>query len=263
MKEMQLDVKSTFAQHIVPIFVASLKRGATKELIPYVDVLAGWDCESQPDSSGAAIFETTFNTLLVDTFKDELGADLFKSFMEDKGIATNTLYRLVTSDRTSPFFDDVTTEKKETFDDTLMRAFGEAVVLLSEKMGNNPTKWRWGAIHPVEFRHVFGQVNVLRPFFDYGPFPFGGSDQSLDRGGYNKNKPYDVDITASIRYIVDFSNLNRSLIVLSTGECASLTSPYREDMTDMFLKGEYGDWLVDEKDIREVGVGTLKFIPGK
>lgn len=263
MKEMQLDVKSGLAAHLVPIFVATLKRNATDELAPYIDSLASWDFQSLPDSGGAAIFEATFNELLTETFSDELGQELFSRFMDDKSVATNTLYRLLTDDRTSPFFDNVATEKRETFDDTLMKAFGDAIVYLSEAMGNDPSAWPWGSIHTIEFSHVFGQVTILRPFFNYGPFPFGGSDQSLNRGGYNKNKPFAVDITASIRYIVDFSDLNGSLVVLSTGQCQSLTSPHREDMADLFLSGNYIPWYVDKKDIEENAAGILKLLPEK
>ncbi len=261
MKEMQLDVKSGLAARVAPIFVETLRRNATDKLAPYIDALAAWDYRSSPSSAGAAIFETTFNELLIESFSDELGGDLFSRFMDDKSVATNTLYRLVTDDRTSLLFDNTATEKRETFDDTLMKAFGSAIVSLSEAQGADPTVWLWGAVHTVEFSHVFGQVKILRPFFNYGPFPFPGSDQSLNRGGYNKNKPYAVDITASIRYIVDMADLNASLVVLSTGQCQSLTSPHREDMTDLFLVGDYIPWYVDRKDIERNAEGIMKFLP--
>jgi penicillin G amidase len=261
MKKMQLDVKSGLAEHLVPIFVATLRRNSTDKLTPYIDALAAWDYRSLPDSAGAAIFEATINELLIETFSDELGDDLFSRFMDDKSVATNTLYRLVTDDRGSDLFDNTTTEKRETFDDTLMKAFGDGIVYLGKELGNDPTVWRWGAVHTVEFSHVFGQVTILRPFFNYGPFPFSGSDQSLNRGGYNKNKPYAVDITASIRYIVDMADLNGSLVVLSTGQCQSLTSPHREDMTDLFLVGDYIPWYVDRKDIEANAEGVMKLLP--
>jgi len=261
MKEMQLDVKSGLAERVVPIFVATLRRNATNALAPYIDTLAEWDCRSAPDSAGAAVFEVTFNNLFTETFADELGDALFSRLMDDKSVATNTLYRLITDDRTSDFFDNIKTEKRESFDDTLMKAFGNTVVYLSDELGNNPSAWRWGAVHPVEFSHIFGQVGALRPFFNYGPFPFGGSDQSLNRGGYNKNKPYAVDITASIRYIVDLKNLNESLIVLSTGQCQSLTSSHREDMADLFLTGKYIPWYFDRAAVEENAEGTMTLLP--
>ncbi|MBN2225520.1 MAG: penicillin acylase family protein [Deltaproteobacteria bacterium] len=263
MKEMQLDVKSGLAARLVPIIVETLRRDATDKLAPYIDALAAWDYRSLPDSPGAAIFEVTFNELLIETFSDELGDDLFSLFMDDKSVATNTLCRLVTDDRTSDLFDNTATEKRETFDDTLMKAFGEAIIYLSDTLGNDPAAWHWGAFHTVEFSHVFGQVKILRPFFNYGPFPFGGSDLSLNRGGYNKSKPYAVDITASIRYIVDLADLKDSLVVLSTGQCQSLTSPHREDMTDLFLTGNYIPWYFDKKDIEENAEGIMKFLPEK
>jgi penicillin amidase len=261
MKEMQLDVKSGLAERIAPVFVATLKRNATDTLAPYIDSLAAWDYRSLPDSAGAAIFEITFNELLTETFADELGDDLFSRFMDDKSVATNTLFRLITDDQASSFFDNIETEKRETFEDALMKAFGDAVVVLSDAQGSDPSAWRWGAVHTVEFSHIFGQVTALRPFFNYGPFPFSGSDQSLNRGGYNKNKPYAVDITASIRYIVDMADLNGSLVVLSTGQCQSLTSPHREDMADLFLKGDYIAWHFDREAVENNSEGIIRMMP--
>ncbi len=149
MKEMQLDVKSELAARVVPIFVATLKRNSTDELAPYIESLASWDFHSSPDSGAAAIFEATFNELLTETFSDELGPELFSRLMDDKSVATNALYRLVTDDRTSAFFDNAATEKRETFDDTLMKAFGDAVVYLYQGDGKRSVRLALG----VDPRH--------------------------------------------------------------------------------------------------------------
>jgi len=102
---------------------------------------------------------------------------------------------------------------------------------------------------------------MLRPFFNYGPFPFGGDEQTINRAGYDKTKPYKVNITASIRYIVDFSNLSNALVVLSTGQSAQLLSPHRHDMADMFLAGKYITWYMERKDFEPESEGVLRLLP--
>jgi len=267
MIEMHLDVKSKLAEKLIPIFVASLSESANDKLAPHIESLSSWDCFSTADSEGAAIFHVLQNRLMRAVFLDELGDELFEKFLNDKSIALNTLSRLVLFEVDHPLFDDITTDEKETFYDTLFLAFNETIDYLTEEMGKNPNKWNWGTLHKIEFSHVFGGVAPLRPLFNYGPFPFEGSDQSLNRGGYNKNNAlkgdFKVDITASIRYIVDFSDLGGSLMVLSTGQSGNIFSSHRNDMADLFLRGEYCRWYIDREDFESGADGILKFVKVK
>lgn len=265
MIKMQLDFKSKLAEKLVPVFVSSLKTSTDEDMARYIEILSNWDYISKADSAGATIYHALQNRLSKAIFLDELGEELFEKFMGDKGVAVNTLARLVLVERDNPLFDNVTTkEKVETFDDVLNTAFAETVDFLTKKMGDDPNKWLWGEIHQIEFSHIFGSVAPLRPLFNYGPFPFGGSEQSLNRAGYNKVRGLDtdfkVDITASIRYIVDFSDKGKSLVVLSTGESANLASPHRKDMADLFLKGEYCRWYMEREEFESGAEGTLRFV---
>ncbi len=266
MKGMHLDVKSTFAERTVPIFISVLsERDGSDDTKAVVEELSHWDYVEDSDSAGAAIFEVMFQKILVNTFADELGEPVCNRFLQDKSVATNTLYSLILTDHKHPLFDDINTEEVEDFGDILEKSTDETIAFLNERLGKDPAQWSWGAIHEIEFSHIFGEVAFLRPIFNYGPFPFVGSDTTINRGGFNKAKPdiYKVDITASIRYIVDFSDLDNSLIVLSTGENGNILSRYREDMSDLFLRGEYARWYGNMEDIQSEGVATTTFLPAK
>ncbi|MBN1881534.1 MAG: penicillin acylase family protein [Deltaproteobacteria bacterium] len=261
MAKMQMDVTSKLAQELVPIMVEILTETSTDGYEQYIEELAAWDCVSTVDSVGATLYHTTFNTLLKVVFADELGEDLFNKLLGDKSTAVSTLTRLLTIEQDSPLFDDITTDKTETVTDAVTEAFGEAVAFLTDEYGSDPENWQWGRVHPIEFAHIFGEVAPLRPFFNYGPFPFTGCDQSINRGGYDQRNPYNVNITASIRYIVDFSDLENSLIVLSTGQSGFLGSPHRTDMADMLLEGTYIPWYMDRENFEDTAEGVITFMP--
>jgi len=261
MADMQMDVTSKLAQELVPIMVDILTETAGEEYGPYIDELKEWDCVSTVDSVGATLYHTTFNTMLSVAFADELGEDLFDRLLGDKSIAISTLTRVLTIEQDSPLFDDVNTDETETISDAVTTAFTDAVAFLTDEYGSDPQNWQWGRVHPIEFAHIFGEVAPLRPFFNYGPFPFTGCDQSINRGGYSQREPYDVNITASIRYIVDFSDLENSLIVLSTGQSGFLGSPHRTDMADMFMEGTYIPWYMDREHFEDTADGVITFSP--
>ena len=259
--KMHLDVHSPLAERIVPIILATMDGNVDDEIAPALSLLSGWDFSCDRGSGGAAVFNIFFNRILENTFRDEMGEELFVRFMNDKAIAENTMYRLIAKEDGSPFFDDVTTQDKvEDFTDISEKSLRETVKYLEGECGGNPERWAWGKVHKIEFSHVFGEISFLRPFFNYGPFPFGGSDQTLNRGGFNKNKPYKVDITASIRYIVDFSDFDNSLIVLSSGESGNLLSRHRTDMAALFLNGDYIPWYLTRDKIEAYSEGEVTFL---
>lgn len=261
MKAMHVDVKSAMAAQLVPV-ILNIIGDAPPELVRYCELLSKWDHRTGADSAATCLYEVFFNQLLYVTFFDELPKELFERLIKDKIAVNNIMVELLTNRRDSIFFDDMNSDNRETCRDAVLRALREAVSYLNNRFGTDTEDWQWGELHQIEFSHVFGSEAMLRPIFNYGPFPFGGDEQTVNRAGFNKLKPYKVSITASIRYIVDFSDLSKSLIVLSSGQSANLLSQHRTDMCDMFLKGEYIPWYNERNDFEEEGK-LLKLLPGK
>ena len=44
---------------------------------------------------------------------------------------------------TTVWFDNIKTERKETFEDILVESFKNSVSALTEKLGTNPAEWQW------------------------------------------------------------------------------------------------------------------------
>ena len=63
------------------------------------------------------------------------------------------------------------------------------------------------------------------------------------------------------RVIADLGNLARSLAVLPTGQSGSPASPHYDDLTPLWLNGEYHPLLMDRDEIDAVAEGTLVLNP--
>ena len=259
MVEMHLDVKSNMAARLVPVFAKILNASVKKEEIAYLDELLKWDFQTKAESTGASIYEVMITRIKYEIFHDEMGDKLFEKFVSDKIASTNLMVDVILNNPDNVFLDKVETTQKEMLNDAVQASFRYAVSFLRDKLGDDVRKWHWGDFHQIEFGHIFGQEKMLRPVFNFGPYPFGGDEHTINRAGFDDNKPYKVNITASIRYIIDFGNIDSSQAVLSTGQCAQLLSRNRTDMSKMFLKGQYLKWTMNSSEIKKNAKYILRF----
>lgn len=261
MKAMHLDIVSALARRLVPPFVRELKQVKDPALSPFVKELESWDFRVDDHSAAACIYELMLNRLPHVIFHDELGDDLLTRLVKDKIGVTNTMVDLLTRRTGSVLFDNISTPKRETMRDAVNEALRYAIGFLEKEFGRDMRGWKWSTLHQIEFSHPFGQEEILRPIFNYGPFPFEGDEHTINRAGYANEKPFKVNITASIRYIADLSALHKSLIVLSSGQSSHLLSKHRTDMCDLFMRGEYIPWYVLPERYEANREGTLTMKP--
>ena len=95
-----------------------------------------------------------------------------------------------------------------------------------------------------------------------GPYRSGGSDKTPNAGGYSFQDPYNQTSGASMRRIVDFSDLNETQLILPTGQSGIPSSPHYKDQADMYHKGLYRTTRFSEDYIRSSdGFKKLVLIP--
>ena len=128
-----------------------------------------------------------------------------------------------------------------------------AVEEIENKYGINHTNWKWGDAHSVTHPHMLSEISILDKIFQLsvGPYRSGGSDKTPNAGGYSFRNPYNQTSGASMRRIVDFSNLNETQFILPTGQSGIPSSPYYKDQADMYHKGEYRTTRFSEAYIRK------------
>jgi penicillin amidase len=203
--------------------------------------LAGWDGEMARDSAEPLIMMAWVRHAMIRTFEDDLGI-MFKSWLKARG---KVMERLLDGETVRNWCDVNGTADQESCDQIMALAFSDAIADLSERHGEDASKWRWGAAHYAKGAHrPFGQVAALRRFFNV-EVESGGGPFTLDRGYtqlYNDDDPYANTNASSYRGIFDLNDLDRSTYIHTTGQSGNVFS------------GRYNDFAQAWADVNSIEI---------
>jgi len=264
MEAIQLDTESDFYRRVKEKQVNVLK------MIPAIqndviskkafDIFENWDGFHGLHTKGAGTFYTLYYYLAKALFKDELGEDLFKAFLQTR-LPDKTILKIMDLEN-SPWWDDKTTSKKETRNDILSAAWFQTIDNLKQFAGNDPEKWIWGDVHTVEFVHALGMKKPLDKLFNIGPFKSEGSRDVLNYQGFRITPPpFQVYIGPSTRRIIDFADPDHSLGINPTGQSGYFFDPHYDDQVQMYMSGKYRTHLMDKTEIEKATASLLKLTP--
>jgi penicillin amidase len=262
---MQGDSSPVWAEDVLP-YVRDLSTN-DPHLAEALNLLRDWDGRAVRDSAGAALFEA-FHLHLIDlTFGDELGEQLLSQARSTAAVALVDIL----ADRTSPWFDDaasltndVTTPQVETRDEILLQALEKAVEELTETLGKNMSRWRWGDLHTATFENQsLGQsgIGLIEAIFNRGPVPVDGTIATVNNTGYSPNHPYGVTIVPSYRQIVDLGDFTRSVSMHTTGQSGHPYHRHYGDMIDPWRNIEYHPMLWQRANVEAGAEGALMLQP--
>ena len=223
MKSIQLDHTSLFAKEITP-YLLSIKTGSeTGKLKKAMGLLENWNFVESPESKGALVFHSVLRQVVISIFGDELellGDKYLDAFTSMKYLHNRSL-RKILADGNSSWIDNIRTrEKIETLEEILKTAFINGVKDIERVAGQNINNWQWGRAHYLTHKHKIGSKKTLDWIFGFnvGPYLSGGSDKSPNAGSYSFSDPYAQTAGASMRRVVDFSNLNETQQIIPTGQ---------------------------------------------
>ena len=251
--QMILDVTSTVHNDIVAnlskvIDTESLDEQAKKVL----GSLRKWDGTYNLESRDATVYTRWIYFFLQNTFKDELGDELFKQLLE-----THFLKRLIaplSKNENSVWWDDVTTEaSKETREDVVNLSFKEAIGSLKKDLGEKPENWTWNRVHTLEHGHPIGQVEALRSYFNVGPFPVSGTRETINNMAFSYDSTgfYKTSSGPSTRRIIDFSDVENSISILPTGQSGNPLSKHYKDQAEMYIQGKFRKMMMNKEEIQK------------
>ena len=225
--------------------------------------LEAWDLYNETDRTGPSIYQAWYWFLVQDTLADELGDDLMHEYLGYASTHVPMMEDLM-GQADSPWFDDVTTSQVETRDDILRRSLGHAVAWLSEHHGDAPEQWEWGKLHTMTFVHQpLGQsgIGLLENLFNSKPIPARGDNFTVNAASFGFNDPFAMAHGASQRFVADLSDLDRSRMVQTTGQCAHLFHPHREDFIPLWQDVESHPMLFSRGAVEANADATLTLVP--
>ncbi|MEM6685503.1 MAG: penicillin acylase family protein [Bacteroidota bacterium] len=257
MMKMLLDVTSKVHLEAIQEVLRVISSGDFSEKENQVmTVLKNWNGDNQLTDVAPTIYHRFIYQYLKNTFADELSAEEFEMFLKThvfKRLTAPFLYK------ESIWYDNVATTEKESRKDILTKSFKEIVVLLESELGKNIDDWTWNKVHTLEHPHPIGQVKMLRPYFNVGPYEISGTREVINNLGYLYDTPgkYNVLFGPSTRRVVDFSDIENSMSILPTGQSGNPFSEHYDDQAEMYVQGKFRKMMMNTEEIKQTAKNTL------
>ncbi len=240
MKAFQADVYDTAAESMLPHLIAACKDDFEegKLYAQVLEILAAWDFHTTTDSSAPTIWWKWLDRFRDAVWEDEWKAAGIESPSESWGHTDlnkwqpplEVLEQLVAEKPTSKWFDDVSTENRETLRECASQSLRDAVDELRENLGIDTSEWRWGALNRLRIDHLSGD-----PLFGRAGHPLSGSDLTLCARGSGG----DVTSGSTWRMVVDFSDLAGAVGIFPGGQSGNPQAPHYDDLIDIWARDEY------------------------
>lgn len=251
-----VDSKSLPAQAYIPLLVGLSSNDPQVQAA--LERLRGWDLQERRDSVPATLFEIFYMQLTYNVIGDEVGEDNVDR------IANNIFMHDLAAQPTANWWDDVSTTAVETRDEMLLQSLADAVTWLEENVGSDMNDWTWGAIHTVTFADgVLGQsgISLIERMVNRGPFAADGGRAIVNALGWGWSEPAIVRSVPSMRMIIDFSDLDASQTVHTTGQSGHPYHPHYDSMIALWLNGEYHPMLFSAEAVQAAAVDHLVLRP--
>ena len=208
-------------------------------------ILKSWKYSMNYDSTPASLYEVATGILLREILEPLLGKDLYNIYSSNyssSGLFT-FLINILTKP-TLPFFGGTNQGQNEKRRDAaITHALLDATRQLRTQLGSNPAQWQWGKLHQAHFQHPLASVNLLNFIFDVAPLERSGDSVTVNIGGddgFSSDPPtYSQTTVSSMREIIDLSNFDSSLWIITTGESGQPFSDHYNDLTILWNKNEY------------------------
>jgi penicillin amidase len=255
----QLDTLNLMEKRIGPLMAKALL--AHEDTAAMGKILTRWDYRDDTDSVGTTVFQAVYKRFAWLVFKDELGTELAETMLDHWTYWQERLQKMVLEGE-SPWFDNVETKGiVETRDVLFHQAALDAARELKERLGGDMRKWTWGRVHRMEFVSPVRRKGFGKGLVGGGSHPFPGSVETLCRGMYDFNNPYEVTIPASLRMVADLSDEDRVMAVLPGGVSGRMFDSHTTDQIKAFVKGEKTYWWFSDKTIQGHARNKLTLTP--
>jgi penicillin amidase len=216
--------------------------------------LSSWEGEHGLESVGPVICYRLVYYILKMGLRDELGDELFKSYMNSHLMKTS--YPVLLYSFESKWWDNLSTREIENRNGIVTNAWKQTIDDLSRQLGKEVSGWRWKEVHTLEHKHPVGRQKPFDQFLNVGPEAISGGNEVVNNLGFSidSSGEYKVQFGPSMRRIIDFSNPETSFSVLPTGQSGYFMAPHYDDQFATFNSSTFRNQLMKKEEIvRQAG----------
>jgi penicillin amidase len=258
MARVQADLRSLQAMAIVEGLIRPSEGGLANSKARWAaSILLGWDGEMKADSPAAVIYHMFYQELLRQAIQPAMephAPGFFARYLSTLHLAVPAVDAALLSGDPACFPDGVLPRVER----ALMAAWDKA----SARLGTDPSTWRWGDLHPLTFRHLFGRGRGTASRFlawlfglNRGPFPRPGDGMTVNLGAFLLTAPFAVEVGPSYRQLVDLGAPEDSRWIVAGGVSGDPGSRHYADQIPAWLAGKTHPMRFLTKD--QDGVGPL------
>jgi penicillin amidase len=231
-----------------------------------------WDGELDRKSPEAALYEVWFAEIrkaLAARFVQAGGSarQLLTGRFED--LPPDSILRLLGSAGVSPARKSTKSAGPATFDlfslgtaarDQLLQdTLKSAREKLTKLLGPDPSRWEWGKLHVVNFRHALDQKPGAKELLDLGPFARPGDEYTVNATGMGDS--WEQLYGASYRQIIDLNDWDRARVINTPGQSGQPGSPHYSDLLSLWDAGRYFPLLYSRKAVEGETTNRLRLEP--
>ena len=255
-------IQRVFKQLEKPLTAAidSLSKGDQIKAKATLKTILEFNGDMLVDSQPGAVMAMFDHQLTRGIFYDELAEEetkvdsedklLWKSFINMNGRSYSAYQDHLLAREDSPFWDDVTTEIKEDKPLIIAKALASTQTYGNQLLGADTSKWQLGQLQNYTWESAGTQMKPFLPFYeqwgisvlsgylDRGPYPAGGSRNTLNVAGYDVGNDYDVWNIPAMRLVVDFSLDEPMYLTNAGGQSGNPASPYYDKGIETWLKAK-------------------------
>src|SRR5262245_46178408 len=249
----QVDTVSPAARRLLP----HLLEGSTssQRARDALERFAMWDGDLAAGSREAAVYEAWLGAIASAVVGDDEDPDTFAAyFAAREAFVCSALPSMLEAGEPPP--------NARAWSDLLGEALEAALDRLEADLGADPSGWRWGSLHHARFAHPLARLPGLGQLFVAAEHEIGGDEQTILQSGLDGRIGFDAVVVPSWRQVVDLSDLDASLAVLSTGQSGNPASPHWNDQSPLWAAGELRPCPFTRPAVEAAAEHRLVLVPG-
>jgi penicillin G amidase len=249
MEALQTDVISLPARQL-----QSLVRSTGLRDDPTLAEFLRWDGSLSRESHEAAFYEVWLKQICRALGRrfSEKHADWYANLAPD----------VVLSLLSKPDKDLFGSDPKAARDTLLADAVRAARQELERDLGPDSSRWSWGKLHSIRFRHSLDQQPGEAATFDLGPLPRPGDEYTVNATGFDESwGSWEQIEGASYREILDTSDWDRSVAVNTPGQSGQPGSRHYSDLMPLWDTGRYFPLSYSQQAVEKNTLDRLTLLP--
>lgn len=236
MVRLQTDVKALWALEVRAALLAAVGGpvglGCDRQTLAYAAAVTWtqWDGEAGSTSPGASLGYLVPYLFAQRVLRRLVSEEATMAFLELSSFGGATIVAMVhAGELLASVGVDVAAEVRG--------AFAEAVERCRNAVGEDCSRWTWGAMHGLVLRHRFHDT-PLGKFFSIGPEPIGGGPDTVGRGDFNFNISVDMRLGAAMRIVANARDRDQAGTAVAAGQSGDRRSRHYDDQVDLYVHGQ-------------------------